>query len=207
MGKRVESDSTLERKQLTKFKQRLTYRTLNKMKTITYSQLLAKLATINGLAIIGLHALTDTKARKTGNPFGQVFKQVSTVGFVGANYEDAVNREAIRQDGYAEFQAEKLPWGQWLIRNKVIEHNGKLYLRTQTTPGNRRKQPAKVTAYRTANGQFVSREDIKPFLPVARESNKQQKETGIDQTVWVRTYAFDSIQRIRIAGQTYSLTH
>lgn len=157
------------------------------------------------MTIVGLLALTDSRARKTGNPYGTIYKQVRAVGFVGADYELAVNREAIRQEQSATFQGESLPWGQWLIPHKVIQHNGKLYLRTQTTPGNRQRQAAKVICYRDTNGKFLARDDVKPFLPVVRESAKQQNETGIDKTVWVRTYAFDSIQKIRIAGTTYKL--
>lgn len=180
----------------------LTY--LLPMDTISYFDLVAWLQEHKGLAIVGLHCLTDARCRKTGNPYGQVTKRVQTVGFVGADYELAVNREALRQPGATpEFQATSLPWGKWLIPHKVIEHNGKLYLRTQTTPGNRRKQPAKVLAYYASNGHKLTRDDVRPYLPVVRESDKQQSETGIRDTVWVRTYAFESIKRIRLDGRTY----
>lgn len=175
------------------------------MKTITHKQLAEMIAKSQGSLIVGIQALTDAKARKTGNKFGPIFKQVRAVGFVGADYEKAVNREAGRQGEKPRFEAEKLPWGKWLIPNKLIENNGKLYLRTQSSPGVRRKQPAKVLSYRDAMGKFLSREEIKPFLPPVYESAKQQSETGIDATVWVRTYAFDSIQKIRIAGQTFQV--
>ena len=158
-----------------------------------------------GMLIVGLHALTDSKARKTGNPYGTIYKQVRAVGFVGADYELAVNNEAIRQEQSATFKAESLPWGKWLIPHKIIQHDGKLYLRAQTTPGNRRKQAARVVCYRDASGKFLARDDVKPYLPPVRESEKQQRQTGIEKTVWVRTYAFSSIQKIRIAGITYKL--
>lgn len=179
---------------------------LSQMKTLNHSQLVEKIATIKGMAIVGLLATTDARARKTNNPFFPITKTIRAIGFVGANYENAVNREANRQGETPEFQAESLPWGQWLIPGKIIEHKGEMYLRTQTTPGNRRKTPAKVLNYRAGDGKFISRDEAKPFLPVARESNKQQEETGIQQTVWVRTYSFDSLKKMRIAGQTYHIT-
>lgn len=178
----------------------------NHMKSLTHSQLINGLKHSKGLAIVGLLTLTDTKAKKTGNPFAlPILKTVRTIGYVGANYEKAVNREANRQGETPAFEAESLPWGSWLIPGKVIEHNGQFYLRTQTTPGNRRKMPAKVLGYQDAKGNPVTYQEIKQFLPIARESNKQQEETGIQQTVWVRTYAFNSILKIRISGETYKL--
>ena len=176
------------------------------MNKLSYQSLIEKLQNKAGTAIVGLLALTDAKANKTNNPFGDIFKQVRAVGFVGVNYEASVNREAGRQGGQADFQADSLPWGQWLVPNKVIEHKGEFYLRTQTTPGTRRNCPAKVLCYRDAAGHFLNKEKVKPFLPVARESNKQQEETGIEKTVWVRTYKFSSIQKIRIGGETYQLS-
>jgi hypothetical protein len=172
------------------------------MKTLNHSQLADKIGATKGAAIIGLLALTDCKARKTGNPFGQIFKQVRAVAFVGANYENAVNREGNRQGIETDFTGGQLPWGQWLIANKIIENKGKLYLRTQRTPGNRRKQAAKVLNYRDTSGEFLSRDDVKPFLPVTTESAKQQS-AGLAETVWVRTYAFDSLQKIRLNGETF----
>jgi hypothetical protein len=176
---------------------------------------------IKGMAIVGIEALTDARANKfarvsdedkakgikrgTPNPFGTIHKLVRTTGFVGVDYEASVNREASRQGGTASFDADPLPWGEWLIPSKVITHKGNLYLRTQTTPGTRRKVACKVLSYRGENGQFLSREQVKPYLPEAKESNKQQEETGITETVWVRTYAFNSIQKIRINSQTYKL--
>ena len=174
------------------------------MKNLNHLQLIEKLNT-PGTKIVGLLALVDARAKKTNNPHGRIDKQVRVVGFVGADYETSVNREATRQDATPVFQAEKLPWGKWHVLNKVIEHNGGFYLRTQTTPGNRRVQPAKVLFYRGENGQFLAYDDIKDFLPEAKESNKQQSWTGINKTVWVRTYKFSSILRIRINGETFKL--
>jgi len=173
--------------------------------SLTHSELVALLDGIKGTAIVGLTALTDAKARKTGNPFGQIFKQVRAVGFVGAEYGKAVNREAKRQGTTQSFVANSLPWGTWLVPFKVITHNGEYYLRTQTTPGQRRKVAAKVLCYRDARGMYLPRETVKPFLPIAKESTRQQTETGIEETVWVRTYAFKSLQSVRIAGRTYNI--
>ena len=175
------------------------------MKIINHLELLKIILNSKGAMIVGIVALTDSKARKTGNPFGTIFKQIRTVAFVGVDYENSVNREIERQEKQTNFVAESLPWGQWEILNKVISHKGEFYLRTQSTPGQRRVQPAKVLAYRDSEGKFLSYNDVKQFLPESKESTKQQ-ETGLNKTVWVRTYKFSSIIKIRINGETYKLS-
>ncbi len=176
------------------------------MQKLSYSKLIEHLKASKGVSIVGLSALCDARARKTGNPYGTILKRIRAVGFVGADYGKAVNREADRQGVESSFQAESLPWGKWLIPNKVIEHNGEFYIRTQTTPGQRRKQAAKVLGYQAEKGGQLTYEAIKPFLPVSKESDKQQN-AGLAETVWVRTYKFSSINRIRIAGVTYNLVN
>ena len=174
------------------------------MKKLTHSQFAQRLADTKGVALVGMSTLTDAKARKTGNPFGPIFKQCRGVGLVGADYQASVNREGNRQGVDANFESEKLPWGEWMIQGKVIRHNGQLYLRTQSSPGQRRKSPVRIIAYRNASGQFLPSDKVKPFIPESRESDKQQK-SGLEKTVWVRTWGFNSIKKIRFAGQTYEL--
>ena len=180
--------------------------------TLTQSELLAKLRASNGALIVGIEAITDAKAQKRDietrkflNPHGAILKHVRAVGIVGADYQTSVLNEALRQDKSATFEASALPWGEWLVPGKVITHNGKLYMRTQCTPGQRRKQPARVLSYRNESGQFIAKSDATQFIPARVESAKQQSETGITKTVWVSTYAFDSIKKIRMGGNTYEL--
>lgn len=176
------------------------------MQDITPGQLVALVQGYPGAVIVGLEALTDARARKTGNPFGEIFKRIRCAAFVGANYQAAVEREAGRQgEDATDFQTEKLPWGTWLIPNKIIVYKGNYYLRTQSTPGQRRKVAARVLGYFDSAGQKLVAEKVKPFLPKKTESNKQQEDAGLNETVWVRTYAVASLERVRIAGQTYRM--
>jgi len=174
------------------------------VKTITHQDLVGLIASQQGAFTVGLLTRTDSRAKKTGNPFGQIDKICRLAGFVGANYEKAVNREGERQGVVADFKAESRPWGTWLIPNKVAENKGKFYLRTQSTPGQRKVNTARVLAYLSETGQNLKFEDVKPFLPVAKESTKQES-AGLNETVFVREFAFDSIQKIRVAGQTFRL--
>lgn len=178
---------------------------------ITYSKLVEILAQSKGALPVGILATTDTKARKTGNPYGVILKTSRSVGFVGANYEKAVRREGERQgsDNAETFVSQPRPWGEWLVPNKVATHKGKFYLRTQSTPGQRERQRAKVICYRGENGQFLSREEVKPFLP-EKSYSRRQAEVGIKnegEQMDVREFAFDSIQKLRIKGRTFELVH
>lgn len=176
------------------------------MKTIKYQELIALLQGQAGAMPVGIVATTDAKARKTGNPHGTITKTVRASGFVGADYETSVQNQTLRAGmKQPDFQADSLPWGEWLVPQKVISHKGKLYLRTQTTSGQRRTVAARVLCYRGENGQFISPDEAKKFLPPVRESAKQADAglEGAKSQVWVRTYAFDSLERIRVNGRTY----
>jgi hypothetical protein len=173
---------------------------------IAYSTLVAMLSGTNGAIPVGIVATTDAKARKTGNPHGLITKTVRAVGFVGADYEKSVQTQTLRAGvNNPDFVADKLPWGEWVVDKKVIAHKGKFYLRTQTTSGMRRKQAARVVCYRNEAGQFIGHDEAKKFIPEVKESAKQADAglEGVRNQVWVRTYAFDSLDRVRIAGRTY----
>ncbi len=178
------------------------------MKTLTQSQLVAIIAGSPGVVMLGLQTLTDTKARKTGNPFGQIFKRTKLGAVVGADYQKSVEREAGRQGADAsEFEAEKLPWGEWVkgLEGKVIQHKGELFLRTQSTPGQRAAIPAHLLGYFDATGKELAKESVAPFIKEAGESAKQQDEAGLDSTIWVRTYKLSSVEQVTINGEVYQL--
>ena len=175
------------------------------MKKITHKELASLLASKPGAMPVGIDAETDAKARKTGNPYGIIRKRIRAVGFVGADYVRGLVREGARQGVDAtEFQVDSLPWGEWLTVGKVITHKGQLYLRTQTSPGQRDRQPAKVLAYLGENGETLAKELVAPFLPQETVSAKQSA-VGIagDKQVKVRTYAFASLRKVRVAGQSF----
>jgi hypothetical protein len=179
------------------------------MKKITHKELASLLASKPGAMPIGIDAETDAKAKKTGNPYGSIRKRVRAVGFVGANYVTGLVREGARQGVDAtSFEGDALPWGEWLTVGKVIVHKGQFYLRTQTSPGQRDRQPAKVLAYLGENGETLTKEQVDPFLPRETASAKQSA-VGIagDKQVKVRTYAFASLRKVRVAGQSFVVDH
>lgn len=181
------------------------------MKSLTHSQFVALLKSKGGALPVGLRATTDAKLLKTNNPFVGVVKDVRAVGFVGANYERAVQREGVVRQGHSDadaFVVESRPWGQWVsgLESKVATHKGRFYLRTQTTPGMRKRQPAKVIAYRDASGAKLTYADVAPYMP-AKSTSAKQAAVGMDapNQVAVREYAFDSIKVVRVGGRSYKL--
>jgi hypothetical protein len=182
------------------------------MKSITHSQLVELLRASKGALPVGIRAVTDAKLLKTGNPYVNVTKEIRAVAFVGADYGDAVRREGVGRQGAFEadaFVSAPLPaWKGVVIPNKVYCHkgNGRLYLRTQSTPGMRKRQPAKVISYNDASGKVLSHEQVRPYLP-AKSVSAKQSAVGMDAPlqVDVREYAFDSIRVLRIGGRAYRL--
>ena len=172
------------------------------MKALTQDELVQVLRK-PGNVIVGIDSLTDSKARKTGNPFGTIFKRTRCVAMVGAEYGKAVNRQGEREGFKAEFVADSLPWGEWLIANKVITHKGELYLRTQTTAGMRRKRPA-IVRYIGEDGNPIAREKALEYVPASKGSAKQEK-CGVYGEVMVRTIKMANILRLRINGETVIL--
>lgn len=178
---------------------------------LTHGKLVALLQGLPGTVFASMVSVTDARLLKTNNPLALPVLKISFVRNVtiGADYEKAVNREAIRQDCSPTFTSGALPKNRtWLVYGKVLESEtapGTYYLRTQSTPGQRRTSQAKILGYRQANGEKATRSQVAPFLPKVYESAKQQAQTGIDLTIQPRDYLFTSIALIKISGQTYEI--
>ena len=155
---------------------------------------------------VGLLTNTEARMRKAGNPFGEIRKVSRRVGWVGVKYQEAVNREAERQDGKGGFKSGKRPFGEWLIPNKVARTKGKYFLRTESTPGQRNRSRDKVLAYLDLEGNRLDNSRIEEFLIKPLPSRKQ-KRAGLEEgkQIEVREFAFNSIEKIRIGGEIYRL--
>lgn len=163
------------------------------MQTITHDTLATLLRNRLGAVILGLETVTTPKARKGAPPLIEKVAKGSAV--VGGSYGRAVEK----QSGQA-FTPESLPWGQWLVPNKVIQHKGELYLRTIA----RNQRP--MRSHFLSAGEPIEKEKVVPFLPVPAPSARQERVglTGKRQ-VSVRTVKFDNIKIIKIKGETYRL--
>jgi hypothetical protein len=176
----------------------------NTTNTITRTALINRL-TAPGAVIASFGTLTDSRARKTGNPFGVIMKTARFTGMVGADYQKMVERQEVKAGAEEPtFKAEPLPWGQWVEgqEGKVIAHKGGLYLRVSFPP-NLRQPKARVT-YRTQEGRFIPAREALQFIPAPKPSARQEAVgvTG-EAEVKVRTFALDSIRYVKIDGTLY----
>lgn len=136
------------------------------------------------------------------NPYyGRVESITSMSGVqINANYENAVNNRLPKGDGNGErFVAESLPWGEWLVPNKVITHKGKFYLRLYVT-----KSVKKETAYYL--------DGVKTDLNIAAEIREskpsaRQAEVGIEEKDMVKPFTIcaDNVSSITLNGVTYNV--
>lgn len=190
------------------------------MQKITHAELVKLIVNRPGAFPVGLLAETDArcvkKDRETGEKhnFGDISKISYSVPFVGAKYEAAVNREAVRQDGEGDFVALGLPKDrEWVpgAEGKVLRSKSNpeiLYLRTQTVPGQRLRNKARVLAYRAENGRFLSKKEVKPFLPV-KSFSQRQAAAGVgdkgEGQVDVRDFKFSSLRKVKVGGEVFEI--
>lgn len=168
--------------------------------TITVSQLADKLRAIKGARALSITALTDTRARKTGNPYAEVLKLCRVNGMVGVDYEGAVERQQAKDNQPVGFAVRPHPWGD-KVCSAMRQHrvNGKLYL---TIKPERVLDKPVFFARGKESGALVSvkKENVQAFLPVKRDAAPAQ---GTLNEVLTRDYALSSITAITLDGQTY----
>ncbi len=179
------------------------------MKQVT--EFLAEIAR-PGAKVIGLEATTKLSlpasfSFKREKGLGrlicpQVFKKVIMAGFVGTDYGKSVNRQAEREglDAPAPFVPAPLPWGVWLVPNKIIAHENNLYLRIHTFEGQRKRQPKKV-AYVDETGLEIPKEVVEPHLN--KKTSSRQRAFGVEGEIIARTYDLRNITRVRLNGKIF----
>ena len=164
---------------------------------MTSAQFVQFVSNLKGCQFINVMALTDADMYLKGNPFrGRVKKFSITPMQFGYDYENAVNNRLAREGKEANFSADKLPWGHWLMPNKVIEHKDMYYLRTYCV---RNRRPR---TYYLVDGHLASCEEYKEFAPFLKEpsTSDKQKSHGLDEEFQVkpRDYKFSNLVAITI---------
>ena len=169
------------------------------IKTVNESQAGEVLLAVKGAQPISFTALVDAKARKTGNPFGEIRKLSKVLAFTGFDYEASVNRQLDREGkGQLTFAAAERSWGE-RIAPAVVRNNGKLYLVAKVE---RTHKPV----YLVRQGGFlriIAKELIAPFLPPVRHAENQ----GTEKEIVYRNYSLANIASFRIGGQAYRIRH
>jgi hypothetical protein len=166
------------------------------MQTITHKQFVEMLSARRGATILGLLTETEPKAKKTGNPYKEIKKIVHQTVVTGAKY-----KEAILKQGAESFDSDPLPYGEYVVDNKVIKHNGEMQLRTVF-----RNAPKPVKVQFVADGEEVAKETISKYLINSSPSAKQER-VGVKgkKQVKVRNFKLSNIKEVRMNGEKYIL--
>ena len=164
----------------------------------------AVVSTIKVGTLVRLTTLTTPKMNKRGNPyFDRVQKLCVQTAQWGYSYENAVNNRLDKIGENADFVADKLSWGEWVIPNKVITHKGELYLRFYTT------ENANMQVLYLLDGRVATAEETKAiltFIPQRAES-KRQSESGLtEHQVQPMSIKVENIVRVVGGGKTIEQT-
>lgn len=141
------------------------------------------------------------KGGKSNEFYGRLSSITSMSGVqINANYENAVNNRLPNGDGNGEkFVAEKLPWGEWLVPNKVITNKGKYYIRLYVTKSVKKETSYYIDGVKGGN----MKDQIRESKPSAR-----QAEAGIEEKDMVKPFTIcaDNISSMVLDGVTYTIT-
>lgn len=171
---------------------------------LTKDQLVATLSAIKGSTFMTLETNTVPEMRKTGNPFvGRVKKHTKINVTFGANYENAVNRQAEREENEnaGEFKSLKLAYGKWLVPHKLIEHKGAVQVRVMCNPHMKPEVAYSLDGHPVNPSEM---EAIKAFMP-EKKTSARQEEFGIEREVVPRNYSLDSIEAVTVNGTRYEI--
>lgn len=169
-------------------------------------QLQTILATVNGASFIAIDTLTNVTLKGgKSNPFqGRVTKaNVGSSVMVFQNkhtnaYENMVKRrlEAEGKDPQS-FELSARKWGTRIPETPFVEHNGKLYLEVIFL------KPGRVDLLVDGLPYDQKKHGDIPGLP--EDAPSEESQAGLENKVIVRTYAVESIKRIRVNQQEYVL--
>lgn len=138
---------------------------------------------------------TETEPKLKGGkkcPYAGVKKISKVNGAIGFIYENAVNNQRVREGSEADFESEPRAWGHRISGTPLVEHKGKFYIEVKVE---KTEKPLYIL-----NGNFISNEDIKPYLP---ETTSRQE---LDKEVILRDYSLDNIKMIKIKGQQFQIS-
>lgn len=173
------------------------------MKTINANQLEKMLTEIKGASFLQLVYRGTQKMRKTGNPFSEIIKRTSlNVSFFGS-YQNAVNNRLKKAGLEADFTANPLPWGEWVIANKIITHKGLKYVRFYLHKNSNPK-----TEYYFEGDQLTGErlEEAKFFFQEHSESARQA-EAGLESEDQCKPFSIniENILQVNVNGQEYKV--
>ena len=173
--------------------------------TISTFRLAEILAAIKCATPISFTAVTDARAKVTGNTYGQIRKVVHCGNaMTGAEYESSVNRQRARegQSDAGEFKA-GTTWGIRDHAALVKGKDGKLYL-----PVHLRRTRPPIYLYQANEGYWspIDKARIATLLP-PDQSGQAALHQGVEEPVIYRRYSLDHIAAITLNKVRYRVRH
>lgn len=163
---------------------------------------------------ISIQRVSEVKMKKTNNPFyyksGRSWVPKNLVELrtngtykYGYSYEKLVKEALLKKGKESSFEVDKLAWGQWYIKDKLIEHKGNYYIRVYTTPDTHADMEYLVDGNIASDYQVTQ---IKDFSP-KRGGIKKQNELGLDKSEQItpKNLPLNTINWIIIEGTKYEI--
>ena len=168
--------------------------------SIPESQLVEILSNQKGAAPVTLSAMTDAKARKTGNPYKAIYKFAVVNGMIGVNYENAVNRQQVREGAVeGTFEAKARQWGEQVNKSLVV--NGDKYYISIVNPKSCKAKPRYYGQRTDGSPVRISSEIAKQFIPEHKKATNQ----GTEREIVFRNYSLGNIRTVAIGGKKYRI--
>jgi hypothetical protein len=176
--------------------------TLTQAPVISEADLVALLSSLRGSKFLTITSRTDARLKKTGNPYGTVYK-VSKVNIcVNFQYEAGVRRRLEKEGKNPDDFVRGESWHTAVksedgFLTPLCSHKqtGAVYLRCQ------RLATIGEPVYFTQDGVEVTREEIAEWLPKQSEYANQ----GLEAPLIFLTYALSSIVEVVAEGETYTV--
>lgn len=162
------------------------------------------LSLTKGCTFVSVTIASEAKMSKKGNPLaGRVTKIADYNCQYNFSYENAVNNRIAKQGGNAKFEAQSLPWGEWVCgqENRIISHKGEFYVRFYLAKG------CKAEIRYLVDGMPATAEEIgviKAFTPARKPSGTQSASGLTTNQVEPFTAKLANIYSLTINGVTYS---
>lgn len=158
-----------------------------------------------------IETTTICKVAKKWGISGVVTKKSIKSVYFGASYESAVNahlERKARENGktYSEaqaartFKAESLPYGEWVVANRVFQYKGEFYLRIYVYNGSVKSEEFFI------DGRKATAEEVVIIkAATAKGGSKKQSEAGLDEAEQVRPLGvkFESVERFACHHEEY----
>ena len=170
---------------------------------INYREFAELVSQVKGCQFVSIVSMTDVKVKKDC-PIQGAKKLSTRIMQVNYDYGKAVNNHLEKAGESRNFVAGSLQWGSWIVPNKLIVHNGKLYLRAYSVKG-----ATTENVYYLANGTKASAGDVEVIksYAYAKGSSAKQAAAGLseDEQVYPQAISFDSIKAVKLGGREYEL--